>query len=175
MNTAITIPEKKGTVDTDDEGAVGVSHEGSFTMRYRDRPLKPALVALNLEDGNRDSDLNTAEVTECYLFAPIDVVPGKAKNQVPIGHGQVAVAALATKTMPTKDLKPDEFRFGPGEAKAKSSERRDVNGDHRDDLVLRFGSVDAGLTCSTRTVLLKGKAPKGGTYEGTDKVKPVNC
>ena len=76
-----------------------VSHEGSFTLRYRDGPLKLAPVALNLRDGDAHSGVNHADVKDCYLFAPIDVQPGTSPNKVPIGHGERAVAVLATATM----------------------------------------------------------------------------
>ena len=162
-------------METEDEGPVKVSHEGAFTKRYRNAPLKLGPVAVNLENGNSQSNLNTANVTDCLLYAPIDVEPGTSANKVPIGHGQVSVAALATNVVSAEALTPSKFRLGPGMAVATSSELRDVNGDGRKDLVLRFRSTDAGLTCSTKTVLLVGKTATNGTYEGTDKVKPKDC
>jgi len=175
MKTSITIPEKEDIVQLENGGTQEVSHEGDYTTRYRKRPLDIGPVALNLENGNKDSDLNTANVTDCFLYAPIDVEPGKSSNKVPIGHGEVSVAALGTRIMRADGLTPSDFRFGPGEASATGSELRDVNGDDRSDLVLRFSSVAAGLTCSTRSVLLVGKSPSGGTFEGTDKVSPKDC
>jgi hypothetical protein len=114
-------------------------------------------------------------VTDCYLFAPIDVQPGTSPNKVPIGHGQVSVAVLGTGTLRADRLKPTTFRFGPKKAAARGSALRDVNRDHRVDLVLRFGSVAAGLKCSTRTVHLTGKSPSGGKLEASDKVVPTGC
>ena len=177
MRTRIAIPRAPygATVPTDNEGDAPVSHEGSFTLRYAHGPLKLAPVALNLRDGNVHSGVNHAKVTDCYLFAPIDVQPGKAPNAVPIGHGDVTVAVLTTGTMRAGDLVATTFRFGPKKASPRRSALRDVNKDHRADLVLRFGSVAAGLTCSTRTVRLTGKTPSGGKLEARDKVVPTGC
>jgi hypothetical protein len=175
MNRHISIPRMQDDLDTADDEKVVVSHEGDFTMRYRNGPLQLGPVALSVENGNPDSNLNTADVTDCSLYAPIDVEPGKSANKVPIGHGEVSVAALATEIMDADRLTPSDFRFGPSHASATASERGDVNGDHRTDLVLRFSSVASGLECSTRTVELKGKTPSGGTFEGTDKVSPKGC
>ena len=177
MRTRIAIPRAPygATVPTENEGDVPVSHEGSFTLRYRSGPLKLAPVALNLRDGNVHSGVNHADVTDCYLFAPIDVQPGTVANKVPIGHGVVSVAVLATGTMRADRLKATTFRFGPKKAAAKGSTLRDVNNDKRADLVLRFGSVAAGLKCSTRTVHLIGRSPSGGKLEAKDKVVPIGC
>jgi hypothetical protein len=177
MRTRIGIPRAPygATVPTENEGNVPVSHLGSFTLRYRNGPLKLAPVALNLRDGNVHSGVNHADVKDCYLFAPIDVQPGMSPNQVPIGHGQVSVAVLATATMRADRLKPKTFRFGPKKAAARGSALRDVNGDHRLDLVLRFGSVAAGLTCKTKVVHLTGQTPSGGKLEASDRVVPTGC
>ena len=34
-------------------------------------------MALNIQDGDPQSSVNTADVTDCYLFAPIDVRPAR--------------------------------------------------------------------------------------------------
>jgi len=176
MNTEITIPEAPSgqTVPTDD-GDEAVTHIGYFTLPYRDGPLDKDLVALNLEDGLDGSAVNTDKVTDCFLYAPIDVQPGKSPNTVPIGHGEVSVAVLTTDLMRADRLKPKKFRFGPGKAAPRGSELRDVNKDKRADLVLRFGSTAAGLKCSTKSVKLTGKSPSGDVFEGSDKVVPDGC
>jgi hypothetical protein len=176
MDTRIEIPVHPGEVITPDESEpIKVSHEGELRKRYRKRPLKLAPVALNLEHGNVDSNMNTEMVTDCFLYAPIDVEPGTSANKLPFGRGQVSVAALATSIMAADGLTPSDFRFGPKQAAATSSERRDVNGDDRTDLLLHFSSASAGLECSTTSVLLKGKTASGGIYEGTDKVALQGC
>lgn len=176
MNTPITIPEAPPdtTVPTGG-GDELVTHLGYYTLPYRDGPLDKDLVALNLEDGEDGSALNTAMVTDCFLYAPIDVQPGKSPNTVPIGHGEVSVAVLTTDLMHADQLKPKKFRFGPGKAAPKGSEMRDVNKDKRADLVLRFGSAAAGLTYSTKSVKLTGKSPSGDVFEGADEVVPDGC
>jgi hypothetical protein len=175
MHTAIAIPlaPENKTVPTDN-GPEPVTRIGAFTLPYRNGPLE-GLVALNLEDGPDGATVNTDKVTDCFLYAPIDVQPGKSPNKVPIGHGEVSVAALTTDLMRADQLKPKKFRLGPGKAAPKGSELRDVNRDKRPDMVMRFGSTAAGLTCSTKSVKLTGKSPSGGVFEGLDKVVPDGC
>lgn len=178
MDSPITIAQKKDSLKVEDQDdPVEVGHEGDFRMRYQAGPLealdKP--LVLNLEDGADGSGIVPTPLTDCYLYAAIDIQPGKASNKVPIRHGDVSVAALGTKLLDAAALTPGDFRFGPAKAKAKASELRDVNGDNQVDLVLRFSSTKAGLKCSTKTAVLRGKTPSGGRYEGTDKVKPTGC
>lgn len=156
---------------------VTVSHKGSFTTPYASgsSPLARRLMALNLEDGHPDSDVNTATVAECYLFAPIDVQPGLSPNKVHIGKGDVAVGILATKTFRSDLAPPATYRFGPKSAAAKKAALRDVNRDKRTDLVLTFGSAAAGLTCKSSTVKLTGKTKSGGKVEGSGTVAPTGC
>jgi hypothetical protein len=175
MRTPVTIPEDDTTVELADGTPQPVSHKGDYTLSYQRGPLKMAPVALNLQDGKSGSDLNTANVTDCFLYAPIDVQPGASPNTVPIGHGEVSVAVLTTDIMRADRLKATTFRFGPNKAAARGSRLRDVNRDKRNDLVLRFGSVAAGLKCSTKTVHLTGKSPSDGTLEASDKVVPTGC
>ena len=178
MRTAIKIPRLPAPediiVDDDPNNVATVSHMGSYTLRYG-AALDLEAMALNIQDGDPQSSVNTADVTDCYLFAPIDVVPGSSSNKVPIGHGDVNVAVLTTATMDASALNPKTFRFGPKKAAAKGSSLRDVNRDHRLDLVLRFGSVAAGLSCKTRTVRLTGQSPSGGKLEASDRVVPTGC
>jgi len=178
MRTAIRIPRAPAgrtvTVEGEPE-PVAISHQGSFTLRYGAGPLRLDPVALNIEDGSEQSDVVTADVTDCYLFAPLDVQPGSSRNTVPIGHGEVSVAVLGTTTLQTDRLKASTFRFGPRKASPTGSVLKDVNKDHRTDLVLRFGSVAAGLKCSTSTVRLKGQSRSGGTLEGKGTVVPTGC
>ena len=78
MRTAIKIPRLPApediVVDDDPNNVATVSHLGSFTLRYAVAALDLAPMALNIQDGDPQSSVNTADVTDCYLFAPIDVV-----------------------------------------------------------------------------------------------------
>jgi len=179
MDSPISIPRKKDSIPVEDQDdPIDVAHEGDFRMRYQTGPLKELEkpLVLNLENGADGSGVVPTPVTDCYLYAAIDVQPGKSSNKVPIGRGDVSVAALGVgELLNAAALTPGDFRFGPAKAKAKASELRDVNGDDQDDLVLRFSSTKAGLKCSTKTAVLTGKTPTGGRYEGTDKVKATGC
>ena len=92
MRTAIKIPRLPApeTIIVDDDPTITatISHLGSFTLAYAVARLKLGKpMALNIQDGDPQSGVVSAVVTDCYLFAPIDVVPGSSSNKVPIGHG----------------------------------------------------------------------------------------
>jgi len=151
-----------------------VDHLGYYKLKYQ-KPLALGSMAFNIEDANPDSAVNTTNVTDCYLFAPIDVQPGSSANKVPIGKGKVTVAVLSSKTFSAAKVNAKTYRFGPKAAKPTTKALRDVNKDKRRDLVLTFGSVAAGLTCATKTVRLKGQTATGGKLEASGKVKPTGC
>jgi hypothetical protein len=177
MRTPITIPAAAAdtVIDLGDYTS-NVSHIGSYTLPYQRRPLRLGEpVALNLKNGDPDTSVNTADVTDCLLYAPIDVQPGMSPNKVPVGRGRVSVAVLATSSLAPNRLDPGSFRFGPRKAQRQDSALRDVNGDRKKDLVLRFGSVAAGIRCSTRTVRLTGNTPSGGKLEASGRVAPTGC
>jgi hypothetical protein len=157
------------------QNQVSVAHRGSYTMKYAKGLLPSTTIALNVQDGDPQSSVLPATVGDCYLYAPIDVVPGYGSNPVSIGRGDVAVAVLGTSTMSAKKVTVRYFRFGPKKAAPKRYTYRDVNKDNRLDLVLTFGSVASGLTCATRSVRLTGKSPSGGVLEGGGRVTPVGC
>ena len=164
------------TVDVDGEGLVAMSHLTSspLTLRYQ-KPLALGPIAVNLEGGQPGTGRVTAEVTDCSLFAKIDVQPGDRKNRVPVGRGNVTVAVLSTATLDTRATDAATYRFGPKGAASRVKAVRDVDHDGRQDLVLTFRSVDAGLTCATRSVALAGTTPSGGPVEGTAPVQPTRC
>jgi hypothetical protein len=171
----LTTPQDIPVDDPTDPGATAtVDHMGYFTLKYQ-TPLTLGPMALNIEDGNPQSSVTSADVTDCYLFAPVDVQPGVKKNAVPIGHGRVTVAVLGTTTLTAKNLDPSTYRFGPKQAKPIASALRDVNKDKRRDLVLTFGSKAAGLTCKTSKVRLNGQTASGGKLEASGKVTPTGC
>jgi hypothetical protein len=180
MRRAIKIPFLTTPQDipvddpTDPTATATVDHMGRFTLRY-DKQLQLGTMALNLEDANPQSTVNTAEVTDCYLFAPVDIQPGSSANKVPIGRGKVTVAVLSTKTFAADKVDSTTYRFGPKAAKPASKALRDVNKDKRRDLVLTFSSKAAGLKCTTTRARLTGTTTTGGKLEGSGKVRPTGC
>jgi hypothetical protein len=69
MRTAIKIPRLPApediVVDDDPNNVATVSHLGSFTLRYAVAALNLAPMALNIQDGDPQSSVNTADVTDC--------------------------------------------------------------------------------------------------------------
>src|SRR3954452_25140145 len=101
MRRAIKIPflATPQDIPVDDPNNPGetatVDHLGYYKLKYQ-KPLALGSMAFNIEDANPDSAVNTTNVTDCYLFAPIDVQPGSSANKVPIGKGKVTVAVLSS-------------------------------------------------------------------------------
>lgn len=170
------------TVPVGDSGdpsdRVSITHLRTVTVPLArgQAPLALGPVAVSGNPDLSQSTVNTATVTDCRLFAPIDIEPGNSSNAVALGRrGRVTVAVLGTPTMRAERLRPATFRFGPRSARPLSSAVRDVNRDGRRDLVLRFGSADAGLTCRTRAGTLVGTTPSGGYLQGSARISPRGC
>lgn len=170
----VTVPT---TVPVDSGGgpvAVSVTHLGEFTVPSR-TALATGPIAVSAAARPEGGNPNTAQVTDCYLFAPIDVVPGDRHNRVRIGGGQVSVALLGTAQLRADLVSVKTLRFGPRKAPARSSRVRDVNGDGKRDLVLTFRTSATGLTCASRAATLLGTTRSGGHFEGSAPVTPVGC
>lgn len=151
-----------------------LSHYGRYLMPVAldKRPL--ALGPLALTMGESPSQVATT-VGDCYLDAPIDIVPGRGHNQVRIGRGQVTVALKSTPYLRADRLAARTFRFGPKGAAPVRSRTADIDGDGRRDLVMTFTTAKTGLTCQSTSGTLVGQTRSGGRIEGRGRVVPVGC
>lgn len=90
--------------------------------------------------------------------------------------GVISVSLLSTAAFNAQDVKPDSIRFGPAGAtifgKAKLA---DLNGDGSVDLLLRFKTQDAGITCQTSQVTLSGTMLDGQPFTASDQIDTQGC
>jgi len=119
-----------------------------------------------------DEDDGTVAVT-LRLKVELDLKPGDDKNIV--NHkskGKVWCAILTTDGFDAVDeVVVDSVLLGGAEP--LQSKEEDVDGDGRDDLVLKFDRQDIGLDENTETVTLTGDRYDGGFIEGDDAVITV--
>ncbi|GMA40030.1 hypothetical protein [Mobilicoccus caccae] len=137
------------------------------------RPLARGPAAVTL--GNSTPNHVSVTIGDCFLYAPIDIVPGRGHNQVRIGRGEVTVALKSTPYLRADRLDRRTFRFGPKKAVPLRHRMVDIDRDGRRDLVMTFRTSKTGLTCTSTTAALVGKTLSGGRLEGRDKVTPVGC
>ncbi len=164
----ITLPRADDPADT-----ITLSHKGTYLVPIpaARRPL--ALQPVGLVLGASEASYVTEAVQDCYLFAPVDIVPNNSRNRVMIGRGQLSVALMSTPYLRADRLNPAAFRFGPASARARASRVVDVNRDGRRDLVLTFRTAATGLTCKSTSGTLVGTTRAGGRVEGRDRIVPV--
>ncbi len=179
VRASVTVPPVRVpttvTLDgADGSQAVSVTHLGEFTVPSR-VALDPGPIAVTAAVPLEQDSPHPAEVTDCYLFAPIDVAPGDRRHRIRIDRAQVSVALLSTAQLQADRLSVGDMRFGPAKAPVRSSRTRDVNGDGRRDLVLTFRTSATGLTCASRTATLLGTTRSGGHLEGSGPVRPIGC
>lgn len=168
----VTLP--RGAPST---ATVTLSNRGRYLapVQAARRPLAvgPAVVTLGKDTPNHVRTV----IGDCFLYAPVDVVPGRAHNQVRIGRrgSTVVVALKSTRSLRADRLDRRTFRFGPNRAVPLRHRMVDVNGDGRRDLVMTFVTAKTGLTCRSTQAALVGKTLSGGRLEGRDRVAPVGC
>jgi len=181
--TTIAVPDNGEDVQVSrltEKVTLPFTHRGEPGGARRELDLAP--VGINLEGFSAGSGTAIEQVTNCYLFAPIDVVPGNSANPVPVGHGRVKVAVLSSSTFSAELVNPRRYRLGavfedPEEEPVAAAPGRftltDVNDDDRDDLVLTFDSAAAGITCGTAQLRLTGRTAGRDYLEGRSSVQPV--
>ncbi|MDO5711320.1 MAG: hypothetical protein Q4P32_06225 [Micrococcales bacterium] len=174
LGAPVTVPRDANPADT-----IILSHRGRYLVPVQTarRPLPVGSAAVTL--GASSPSYATVAVRDCYLYAPVDVVPGRANNQVRIGGvgraGEVVVALKSASYLRADRLNPRTFRFGPAKAAPLRSRVADINGDRRRDLVMTFKTSATGLTCQSTSAALVGQTRTGERVEGRDKVTPVGC
>ena len=169
LATARRVLRSPGASDT-----ILLSHYGRYLMPVAPDKRPLALDVLALTMGESPSQVTTT-VGDCFLDAPIDIVPGRAHNQVRIGRGQVTVALKSSSSLRADRLDARTFRFGPRGATPVRSRTADIDGDGRRDLVMTFTTAKTGLTCQSTSGTLVGRTRTGGRVEGRGRVAPVGC
>lgn len=110
------------------------------------------------------------------VVARIDIEPKDPRNSVSCDahdQGVIEVALLATPDVDPRLVEPQSLRFGPGSAvPLRGRQLQDVDGDHDEDLILRFHAADAGIQCTDASAELGGNFIDGRPFVGRDMVAP---
>ena len=111
-------------------------------------------------------------VPEPALLIVIDVRPGSERNNINLRlRGVVPVAVLTTDEFDASSVDPATCRFA--EAAPVAWVIEDVDGDHDEDLILRFDRQQIKLAADASTATLIGETWDGQAVEGTDSVRIV--
>lgn len=108
----------------------------------------------------------------------IDIKPREFPNSINLrSSGTTPVAIMATTGFDPRsaDMKTIFFGRRGSEVKALSASFEDINRDGRPDLVLHFPTSQLGLLCSDNLAILRGKTSSGGSFYGSDSIKPTGC
>lgn len=95
----------------------------------------------------------------------------------PLSHGKIPVAILGGPGFDTKDINVKSLTFGSsgGEASLSkcNSQRVDLNGDGRPDLLCHFNNQAAHFKVTDAEATLRGETNAGVQFEGTGFMKVV--
>lgn len=122
-------------------------------------------------------DLHFRTFVVPMIRVTLDVRRGNGDRIHPGSHGELNVAILSTDSFDASLLDASTLRFGRtgSEAVPVDARLRDVDGDRRADLVLRFRIRDTGLQCGDTTVSLRGMTVTGESILGSASVSTVGC
>ncbi len=104
----------------------------------------------------------------------IDIKPGSEPNAInPFSNGVIPVAILGTDAFDVRDVDPTTLAFGPGQAApshAQGPHLDDINDDGFADLVVHFGTAEAGIAFDALDACLSGETLDGSAFESCDGV-----
>lgn len=163
--------------------------EAVFNFNYA-----PWVLDENNELATLYHDVPSEFVGDCWLFRPIDVMPGSTTNDVNPAKGSVSVELLsapgfdATAVNATSlrlgdeprhpafpvlsdDLDPFAVAGGP----PFSVSRRDVNGDRVLDLLVHFKMHRTGISCGDTEAVLAGMTTSGAKFRGQQAIRTPAC
>jgi len=106
----------------------------------------------------------------------IDIRPANKENPVdPRSEGKVKVAILATEDFDASTVDPSTVRFGMGAAPPVDSRLDAAHEDGGSDLVLKFDTQEAAISCGDTEAKLIGQTFDGIPVAGMDFIKTVGC
>jgi uncharacterized membrane protein len=108
----------------------------------------------------------------------IDIRPGSDRNKLdPDSDKKTSVAILSVDGFDALTVKPKTVRFGAigNEAAPVRIARRDVDGNGKRDLVLRFEIQDTEIECGDTAATLTGLTSDGESILGSGPIKTVRC
>jgi len=154
-------------------GAISVANPA--LLDYETKPTLQFTVAVTDTAGDRSTAAVTVQLTDVLEMA-MDVAPGDSTNRIDLGSATIEVAILAVAGFdPLAQIDLGSLRLrGPGSSTGAAVqshpkqgykyELRDVNGDQRADLVLRFDTAATGLKVGDTRVTLAGRLKSGQAF-----------
>ena len=128
-------------------------------------PTSGQIFAVSMDFQPRDA-MNRFEVED-----EVDDDDGIVKVALLTSSGGVGQSFDATQV----DVSSVTFGRTGSEATPRRSRIKDVDKDGNADLVLKFSSVEADLTCTTDRVFIKGSSFDGVGFSATDVATPTDC
>jgi probable HAF family extracellular repeat protein len=108
----------------------------------------------------------------------IDIRPGSDSNKLdPDSKKEMNVAILSVDGFDALTVKPTTVRFGAignGAAPVRAG-RRDVDGNGKTDLLLRFEIQDTEIECGDNSAVLTGQTSNGESILGSGSINTVRC
>jgi len=108
----------------------------------------------------------------------VDIRPRSDANRInPNSSQNINVAVFSGKGFDATTLDPNTIRFGATgtEAAPVHVGRRDVDGDGRRDLVVRFQIPHTGISCADSSATLTGNVSTGAAIIGSSPIRTVQC
>ena len=122
-------------------------------------------------------DLHFRTFVVPLIRVTLEVRRGNGDRIHPGSHGELNVAILSTDSFDASLLDVSTVRFGRtgSEAVPVDARLRDVDGDRRADLVLRFRISDTAIQCGDTAVSIRGMTVTGDSILGSASVATVGC
>ena len=112
------------------------------------------------------------------MMVSVDIRPKKDASRInPDSTNNINVAILSVNGFDATTVHANTVRFGATgtEAAPIQGAIRDVDGDGRFDMVLRFAIPDTGITCGDTSASLTGQTAQGLSIIGSSPIKTVQC
>ncbi len=111
------------------------------------------------------------------LTVDVSIRPGGEPNSIYLfSKGVIAVAILGTETFDVSGVDGTSLAFGPGEAAlahAQGPHWEDVNDDGFTDLVMHFGTQQAGIAAGDTEACVTGELFDGTPFAGCDAIRTL--
>jgi hypothetical protein len=123
-------------------------------------------------------DMGAVEFQESRMLVSVDVRPRSDGNRInPHSNQNINVSVFSAKGFEATDLDPKTVRFGAtgSEATPIHVGRRDVDGDGRQDLIVRFQIQDLGIQCGDTSATLSAQTSSGLAIVGSSPIRTTGC
>jgi hypothetical protein len=123
-------------------------------------------------------DIGAIEFQNGRSLVSIDIRPRSDANKInPASTKNINVALFSADGFDATTVDPNTLRFGATGTEAAPIHigPRDVDGDRRRDLVVRFQILDTGIKCGDTSAILTGQTTGGQSIIGSSPITTVQC